>query len=107
MNIVHHLLKRARLWLGLIAFMALGSVSHADSDHNKVRSALMAGNIQPLSEVLRVVAENQPGRVIEVELEDDHQQWLYEIKVLSPEGFLVKLEVNAVDLSIRKKGTKR
>ncbi|MEY2993866.1 MAG: hypothetical protein RL357_801, partial [Pseudomonadota bacterium] len=45
--------------------------------------------------------------VIEVELEDEHDQWLYELKVLSPEGFLIKLEVNAVDLSIRKKGVKR
>jgi len=90
-----------------LALSGLGATAHADSDHDKARAAWLAGHIQPLSEVLRVVAQEHPGRVIEVELEDDHDEWIYEIKLLSPEGYLVKLKVNAVDLTIQKKRIKR
>ena len=107
MNCLQDVVRQWRTGLGALALAMLGVTANAGDDHDKVRSALLAGDIQPLSSVLSVVAQTYPGRVIEVELEDEHDQWLYELKVLSPEGFLIKLEVNAVDLSIRKKGVKR
>lgn len=100
-------MPRIRRTLAVLALSAVGVSAHADSDHDKARTALLAGRIQPLTEVLRVVSEKHPGRVIEVELEDENNQWIYEIKVLSPEGFLIKLEVNAVDLKIRQKRSAR
>lgn len=93
-----------KLCLAVALGLSLGAPVHADDDHNLARAALLAGNIRPLSDVLNVVAQHYPGRVIEVELEHEDAQWMYEIKVLSPQGVLTKLEVNATDLHIRAKG---
>ena len=34
-------------------------------------------------------------RVVEVELERDDGRWLYELKLLTPEGVLVEMELDA------------
>lgn len=93
-----------KLCLALALGACLGSPALADDDHYQARAALLAGDIHPLSDVLNVVAQRYPGRVIEVELEREHEQWVYEIKMVSPKGALIKLEVNATDLSVRSKG---
>lgn len=105
-------MKTVKLCLALALVVWLGSTALADDDdhdnhdHYQARAALLAGDIRPLSEVLNVVAQQYPGRVIEVELEHEHAQWVYEIKMISPKGALIKLEVNATDLSVRFKRKK-
>lgn len=93
-----------KLCLTVLLGACLGAPAVADDDHDQARAALLAGNIRPLSDVLTVVEQQYPGRVIEVELEHEDARWVYEIKVLSPQGVLNKLEVNATDLSVRAKG---
>ena len=69
----------------------------ADSDHDRARQALEAGEILPLKTVLERLAHDVPGQVIEVELERSGERWIYEIKLLRPGGSLVKLKVDARD----------
>ena len=83
------------LMAGLMLAMALPS--HADSDHDRARLALEAGEILPLKTVLERLAHDVPGQVIEVELERSGERWIYEIKLLRPGGSLVKLKVDARD----------
>ncbi|UFS56974.1 PepSY domain-containing protein [Comamonadaceae bacterium M7527] len=95
-----------KLCLALVlgACLGLPALADDDDDHYQARAALLAGDIHPLSDVLNMVAQRYPGRVIKVELEREHAQWVYEIKMVSPRGALIKLEVNATDLSVRSKG---
>jgi len=86
-----------KMWL-LMAFMIGAGVtppSHADDDHNRARSAVVAGDILPLKKILEQLDGQRPGQVLEVELENEDGAWVYEIRLLQPDGRLVKLEVDA------------
>lgn len=93
---------RAALALGVMA-LALGLTPlavRADSAHEQARAALLAGEILPLPTILERVAQHHPGNVIEIELEREHGQWIYELKILQSGGALLKLEVDARDATI-------
>lgn len=64
-------------------------------DHERARAALEAGQIRPLSEVLVEAERRFRGRVIEAELEFDDGHWLYELKILPPNGRMFVVELDA------------
>ena len=57
--------------------------------------AVQSGQVLPLTTVLERLAAQHPGQVLEVELERDAQQWIYEIKLLTADGQLLKLKLDA------------
>ncbi len=67
----------------------------AEDDHNKARQAVESGQILPLQKILQKISKDHPAQVIEVELERKSGGWIYEIKQLSADGSLSKLEVDA------------
>ncbi|GAB3192449.1 PepSY domain-containing protein [Hydrogenophaga aquatica] len=71
--------------------------AQASGDHDRARAALAAGEVLPLSAILEKVGRQYPGNVLEVELEREQGRWVYELKLLQPNGGLLKLEVNARD----------
>jgi hypothetical protein len=99
---VHELFMLARLLpalacslITLLSCLAISASAHADDDHERAHRARLAGQIKPLSQVLRELSSQHPGQVLEVELERDHGTWMYEVKVLAPDGRVRKLKVNA------------
>lgn len=66
-----------------------------DHDHDRARRALQAGDILPLATLLERTGIEAAGRLIEVELEQKHGRPLYELKVLTPEGRVMKHVVDA------------
>ena len=64
-------------------------------DHERARAALEAGQIRPLSDLLAEVERRFRGRVIEADLERDDAQWLYELKILPPNGRIFVVELDA------------
>lgn len=93
------------LVVGFGASVQSGPLMASDAqDHERARRALEAGEVMPLRAIIEVVERDHPGQIVELELERDHGRWLYEIKLLRPDGSLAKLEVDARDgrvLSIR------
>jgi len=82
----------------LFAITATAPASADDRrDHDLARQALQAGEILPLRMILERVERAHPGQIMEVELERKDGTWIYEIKMLRPNGALVKLKVNARD----------
>ncbi|MFU2488028.1 PepSY domain-containing protein [Thauera sp. WH-1] len=98
-------LELGRRWRGglclLAAVLALGLSGAAPAgdrgDHERARQALESGEILPLRTVLERVERDFPGQLVEVELERDDGQWLYEIKLIRSGGEILKLEVDARD----------
>jgi uncharacterized membrane protein YkoI len=79
-----------------LVFAAVGGASAGDDDdHESARRAVEQGRALPLPEIIARVAPRVPGKVIEVELEDDDGTLVYDLKVLSPEGRLREIEVDA------------
>lgn len=91
---------RAAIWCAAFSLTALGgagsrALAHDDNDHERARQARITGSIRPLSEVLRSLAQRQPGKVLDVELEHEHGAWRYEITVLAPDGRVHKFNIDA------------
>jgi len=90
------------------ALLLLSAVSGAaaadDSDHERAREALKAGEIRPLKDIVGTVQSRCGGRVIEVELarrsRDGRRIWLYQIRMLTPKGDVLGLDVNAATTEI-------
>ena len=81
------------LALAVTASLALAD----DDDHDRARRAMEAGEIMPLHTLLERVAQRHPGQVVGVELEREDGAWVYELKLLRPDGVLLKLELDARD----------
>lgn len=103
-----------RLMLTAFAFAMLAAIplsAQADfDDQDRAREAMLSGKVRPLVELIVHVESMYEGEIIEVELEeDDDGAWfgsdgeammLYEIKLLTPQGNLVKLEFDAESLEL-------
>lgn len=64
-------------------------------DHEQARAAVQAGQVMPLPRLLAQLQQTHPGQVLELELERDDGRWIYEVKLLQPDGQLLKLELDA------------
>ncbi|CAH2600335.1 PepSY domain-containing protein [Rhodovastum atsumiense] len=81
----------------LLALLAAASPARAqdDSDSARARAALRRGEIRPLADLLDMVEARYDGRVIETELEQRHERWIYEFKLLPQSGRMCKVIVDA------------
>ena len=64
-------------------------------DHEAVREALQRGEVLPLVKILAIANKEVPGDVIEVELEDEREALLYEIKILTSTGRVREVKIDA------------
>ena len=86
--------------LFLALWLPLSSPVFADSDEAGPPPA----DVQPLDRLLARLRAEFPGRVLKVELEyedDDGAGWIYEIKLLTPQGHVLKLDYDARTLELR------
>ncbi len=72
-----------------------GGSGRGGSDHDRARSAVEREEILPLSKILGGVRNRFGGRVIKLELETDDGHYVYELKLITPEGRIIELEVDA------------
>ena len=91
----------------LLVLMVSGVINppRAAADRDPGIADSMA-EVVPLRELLAQVHEAYPGRVLEVELEREEygrgEIWVYEVKLLTVRGSVLKLEYDAVDLKLLK-----
>ncbi|MGE5546031.1 MAG: PepSY domain-containing protein [Solirubrobacterales bacterium] len=79
----------------------------ADDGHDRARRAVQAGQVLPLEDILARARSQVGGEFIEAELEDERGLPVYEIKMITPDGRVVKLHYNAQDGSLMDKGRRR
>ncbi|MEE2762230.1 MAG: PepSY domain-containing protein [Pseudomonadota bacterium] len=72
-------------------------VAYADDDDDwrSLHRQVEAGRIKPLSEILDALAKDWRGDVIDVDIEDDDDEIIYEIELLGPQGQVVEFEIDA------------
>ena len=89
------------IFVALTTTLILNTAS-ADSDHDRARSALISGEVLALRTILERLESNYPGQVLEVELERERDRWVYELKILQPDGKLLRLDVDGATGTILK-----
>lgn len=78
------------------ALLGLGQLAHADDDHERARRALEHGKVLPLRSLLTQLERQYGGEVVKVDFEDDDGGYVYEIRLVRPQGQVLELEVDAV-----------
>ena len=93
----------------VIAAMLLGGVADAAADdeqrdHDLARKALLEGRIRPLTEITDVVRSKVPGEILSVQIDVDDQKrrFVYEFDIITPEGKLREVDVDAATATILK-----
>lgn len=87
-----------RVWLTAAALLCIATdaaLAGDDIDHQEARRLLQEGRILPLAEILERVGQKVPGEVLEVELDFDDGAYVYELKILGPNGRVQEVEVDA------------
>lgn len=94
--------RRYALAAALLAVLTAG-VAHADDVGPETAKRLLGeGRIKPLSEVLDAVKRQVPGEMLEVELELEKTGYVYEVKLLRPDGKVQEIEADAASGDILK-----
>ncbi|UGA56054.1 PepSY domain-containing protein [Vibrio sp. VB16] len=76
-----------------------GTSIEFDEDQDEVYDAVKRGLIKPFSELYSAVDQQLNGRLIKVELDEDDDEWVYELKIIHEDN-VIKVEYNATTLEI-------
>tara|TARA_R110000772_G_scaffold267976_3_gene393738 strand:- start:7021 stop:7323 length:303 start_codon:yes stop_codon:yes gene_type:complete len=79
----------------ILALLLSCAPAAADEDHDRARRALEEGRILPLTDILSRAEAAYPGHLIEAELEEKDGVLVYEIKILTFGGRVMKLYYDA------------
>jgi len=63
--------------------------------HDQARRAVERGEALPVAEVLRQLRSQVRGDVVAIEYEFEFERWVYEFKIIDPEGRLRKVHLDA------------
>lgn len=66
-----------------------------DADIDEIRRLKEAGNIMPLEDIIVKMRRDYPGRIIEIELDEDNGLYVYEIEYVDDDGMVWDLELDA------------
>jgi uncharacterized membrane protein YkoI len=86
---------RSRL-LPLIATLIAPLLAHGDDvGHDEARRLRQAGTILPVETILERLLLEQPGRLLDLELERDDGRYVYELEMLDSSGTVWELLFDA------------
>lgn len=72
-----------------------GFAALADGDHDEARRLLKSGDIMSLELILEKLRPDHPGKILEIELEQEAGQLVYEIEMLGDDGIVRELIIDA------------
>ncbi|MDH5445098.1 MAG: PepSY domain-containing protein [Gammaproteobacteria bacterium] len=86
----------------ILVMAMLTPMSLAEKDHDTAQRLRESGDILPLEKILASIRTDYPGKVLEVELERKSGRMVYEIEILSKQGIVYELYVDAATAKILK-----
>jgi len=63
-------------------------------DHDRARAAMERGEIKPLVDILALTRDRLHGQLIEIELEQIGERWVYEFEMIQPNGEVIEYYVD-------------
>ena len=105
---MNHMKSLTRLFLLVLSLTSVaGQIARADDDddrdHEIARKALSEGRIRPLTQIIDELKAQFPGQIVGVELKTKKANiFIYEFKVLAPDGKLKEVKVDATTAKIVK-----
>ncbi|WP_068113302.1 PepSY domain-containing protein [Tropicimonas marinistellae] len=78
-----------------LLILTFAGPAQAESDHDLARQATARSEILPLAMVMQDVSERYSATLLEVELEREHGQYVYEFQLITPDGRILEVLVDA------------
>jgi uncharacterized membrane protein YkoI len=75
-----------------------GKGNRHNREQDDVRQAVLDGRAVSLKRLLSHIADNYPGRVLDINLRRSSDHFVYRVKMLTPRKKLTTIELNAVSL---------
>jgi len=92
-------MNQLSIWLfrALVPVLLLGQCINvlASGDHDEARRLLESGDIMPLEQILNRLRPEYPGKILEIELEQEDGRRVYEIEMLGNDGIVWELIIDA------------
>jgi uncharacterized membrane protein YkoI len=85
----------AILTLTLTIVLMVAALAMADEGYREARRLTESGEILPLEDIMQSIQKEQPGRILEVELERDDGLYLYEVEILDAQGAVWEFKLDA------------
>ena len=70
-------------------------ILQADDDHIEAKRLLNSGEIMALDDILKIIKQTYPGKLLEVELEKEHKKIVYEVEILGTDGIVREIYIDA------------
>ncbi|TLS67912.1 PepSY domain-containing protein [Mariprofundus erugo] len=87
-----HMLHKAVL--AMVVVISTTAMALAD-DADRVRQLRSTDSIMPLATIVKMVEARYPGKLLDVELEEEHGKVVYEIEFLGDDHQVHHLEIDA------------
>jgi len=81
--------------LALIFSLLTTGIVFSSGDHDRAKALRERGDIRPLDEILEKARKNFGGKMIEVELEEEHGKIIYELEFIRKNGVVLELKYDA------------
>ncbi len=88
--------RHGRTPVFVISLLLVPLIALADKDdHDRAKQLRDAGDIVALEYILHKAQEKHPGKVLEVEIENEHDTVVYEIEILDNQGVVWEIKFDA------------
>ena len=87
-------MKGRSIVVGLLLVLAMAGETQA-GDHERARELLEQGKILSLSEIMEQTSDRFPGKVLEVELEEEDGLIVYKIEFLGEHDTVMEMIIDA------------
>ncbi len=87
-------------WIYLVMVLGMISVNALASDRlsqHQVQSLVAEGKILDLTKILEMNHSSVNGRLLDVELETEHNRLIYELEILQESGRVYEFEIDATN----------
>ncbi|CAK14749.1 PepSY domain-containing protein [Pseudomonas entomophila] len=89
-------LPRTARYLALVLMAVCSLAAARDLDQDEALALRQQGIILPLEQLLEAALGRYPGaRLLEAELEEKHERYEYEVELLTPEGVVREIKLDA------------
>ena len=89
------MISRGSIWAAMLLATLITTGTAWAGDHERARSLLEQGKILSLSEIMKQNSARFPGKVLEVELEEEEGLIVYKIEFLDVNDVVMEMLVNA------------
>jgi len=89
------MMKPLSAWIMTLLLMLSASPMAWAGDHERARALLEQGEILSLSEIMKQASSRVPGKILEVELDEEDGLIVYEIEFLSEQGIIMEMVIDA------------